>query len=271
MPGLPVVFHGAHGLVRLSPLRFGPGRRGGIEGAEPARDPEITSGNCSIFRKKSSAGHVFHAQSAISLMRSLLSSFFVFLTLVAGVGRAEEITELERAIRELPPRFVADISIANRDAFIRSLQRDSSDRRLDLKNGFLHFYSDNSAEGLGATSMLYMRQYRRANGGFVVLTHMPKPFGKGSAPRENQTFVIARRNGVWKDITAEVFPRGIDLTAHFRPQRTSRVVEFAPYARIQRQDGNGETWIFGSREADFSWDGREFQKHDASDRNLSKD
>ena len=204
-------------------------------------------------------------------MNRILLLILALAMLAAGVSHAEEITELERAIRELPPRFVADIPIANRDAFIKSLQRNSSDRRLDLKNGYLHHYSDNSAEGFGATSMLYMRQYRRADGGFVVLTHMPKPFANGSAPREDQTFVFERRGGRWKDVTSEVFPKAIDWTAHFRPLRASKVVEVAPYVRIQRADGRGEAWNFGECVADLIWDGHEFQKHDPNNRSLTKD
>ena len=194
-------------------------------------------------------------------MKPILLSLVAFLTLFASVSHAEETSELERAIRELPPRFVADIPIATRDALFERIQRDL-DTHLDLKNGFVHFFSDNSRDGIGATSMLYMRQFPRVDGGFVILTHMPKPFADGSTPRANQTFVFERRKDRWKDVTDEVFPRGVDRTAHFRPRRTSKVVEVAPYVSVKRQDGKGDAWQFGPRTAELHWNGEVFLKRE---------
>ena len=187
------------------------------------------------------------------------------------IALAGEVSVLERAIRELPPQFVADIPLAQRTALLQSFRSDPSDTRLDLAHGYLHFYSDGGDHGaVSGTSMLYMRQFRRADGGFVVLTHMPKPFADGSAPRANQTFVFERRKGKWTDITADVFPRGIDFTSHFEPRRASAVIEVAPYVRFARQDGRGDAWKFGSPTAELHWDGHTFQKRNPTENALSK-
>jgi hypothetical protein len=205
-------------------------------------------------------------------MKSKFAALLLGVVAVAGVVRAAEVSGLELAIRELPPEAVADIPLSQRTRFLQSLRRDPSDTRLDLRRGFLHFYSDGGDHGEGfGTSMLYMRQFQRTDGGFVILTHMPKPFADGSAPRANQTFVFERRNGQWTDVTDELFPSGIDLTSHFRPQRVSAIVEVAPYVRVTRRDGRGDVWDFGPRDIDLRWDGRVFQKHKPSKSTLSNE
>lgn len=205
-------------------------------------------------------------------MKFRLASLLFSLSIVASIACAADVSELERAIRELPSQFVADIPPTQRTAFLQSLRRDPSDTRLDLRHGFLNFYSDGGDYGEGfGTSMFYMRQFRRADGGSIVLTHMPKPFADGSAPRANQTFVFERRNGKWTDVTSEVFPAGIDLTSHFRPQRVSAVVEVAPYVHAKRRDGRGQFWDFGARIADLHWDGHAFQKRKPTKNTLSNE
>ena len=205
-------------------------------------------------------------------MKSKLFALLFGVALVASVCRAGDVHTLERAIRELPAQFMADIPLTQRTALLESLRRDPSDERLDLAHGYLHFYSDGGEKGaISSTSMLYMRQFQRTAGGFVVLTHMPKPFADGSTPQANQTFVWERRNGKWTDITAETFLHGMDLTNHFRPRRASAVVEVAPYIRFKRRDGRGEAWKFGSRTADLHWDGHTFQKRKPKHPTLSEE
>jgi hypothetical protein len=187
------------------------------------------------------------------------------------IALAGEVSALERAIRELPPQFVADIPLAQRGALLQSLRSNPSDTRLDLAHGYLHFYSDGGDHGaIGGTSMFYMRQFQREGGGFVVLTHMAKPFADGSTPRANQTFVFERRHGKWADITTEVFPARIDLTSHFRPLRASAVVVVAPYARIKRVDGRGYAYDFGPPALELHWNGHVFQKRKPSKTALSE-
>ena len=166
-------------------------------------------------------------------------------------------------------QFVADIPLAQRAALLQSLRSDPSDTRLDLTHGYLHFYSDGGDHGaVGGTSMLYMRQFRRADGGFVILTHMPKPFADGSTPRANQTFVFERHKGKWTDITTDVFPSSVDLTSHFRPRRASAVIDIAPYKRtLSYQDK--PRWEFGSPALELRWNGSAFEKHKATTRTLS--
>jgi hypothetical protein len=203
-------------------------------------------------------------------MKSKPFALLFVVALVATVCHAAEISELERAIRELPAQFVADIPLAQRAALLQSLRTNPADTRLDLAHGYLHFYSDGGDHGaVSGTSMLYMRQFQRADGGFVVLTHMPKPFADGSSPRANQTFVFERRKGKWTDITADVFPSGLDLTAHFKPRRASAVIEVAPYVRFARQDGRGDAWMFGTPTAELHWDGHTFQKRKPTKDTLS--
>src|SRR3712207_2437050 len=93
---------------------------------------------------------------------------------------------LERALLELPPRYVADLPRANRPAFLARL---SEHPGFDPKHRYFHWYSDGGDLGqIGLTSMLYIKVFRRVSGDSVVLTHMPKPFADGSTPRRNQTF-----------------------------------------------------------------------------------
>jgi hypothetical protein len=247
--------------------------------ANPVRSESLNLGrkatrhlfSISIFPKEAVESPRILRAATIPSMKPILSSLVASFALLAGVSQAAETTtELERAIRELPPRFVADIPMVERDILIKRL-RDSSERRLDLENGFVHFFSDNSRDGISATSMLYMRQFPRTDGGFVVLTHMPKPFAGGSAPRANQTFVFERRKDRWKDVTDEVFPRGIDRTAHFRPRRDLKVVEVRPYLRIERQDGKGEAWQFGPPAAELHWNGEVFLKREPTKDTRSKE
>ena len=205
-------------------------------------------------------------------MKTILFPTYIAIALVAWECRAADHTELERAIRELPAQFVADIPLSKRSLLLKSLRRDPSDTRLDLQNGYLHFYSDSSHDGIKVTSQLYLRQLPRAGGGFVVLTHMPKPFADGALPpRANQTFVFERRNGEWTDITAEVLPGDLDLTSHFRPRRAATVIEVAPYLRIKRLDHRGDAWKFGEPTAELHWDGHVFQKRTPTKKTLSND
>jgi hypothetical protein len=197
---------------------------------------------------------------AARFMKPRLVGLLSGLTLGASVCGAAEVSDFERAFLELPPQFVADIPLAQRP-LVRG--------RLDLEHSYLHWYSD--GRDIDATSMLYLRQFRRADGGFVVLTHMPKPYADGSNPEANQTFVFERRKDQWEDITAEVMPKGIDLTAHFRPRKASDVVEVAPYVRIKRQDGRGDAYQFGAPAAELHWDGRTFLKREATKKTLSND
>ncbi|RYD70402.1 MAG: hypothetical protein EOP84_26755 [Verrucomicrobiaceae bacterium] len=188
-------------------------------------------------------------------MKSLFFTILHGAALLASGVQAEEISGLERAIRELPAKFVADIPLEDRALLLRSLLAGSGDERLDLKKGFLNWYSD-SPEAPRSSSMLYMQEYRKADGGVVVLTHMPKPYADGSTPRANQTFVFEQRKDQWTDITSEVLPKGIDLTNHFQPRWGSSVVEVSPYVHTKRNDGRGFAWTIGPRVAELHWNGR---------------
>ena len=203
-------------------------------------------------------------------MKAKLFALLFGVALVANVCRAAVVPELERAIRELPAQFVADIPLAQRTALLQSLRSDPSDTRLDLAHGYLHFYSDGGDHGaVGGSSMLYMRQFQRTDGGFVVLTHMPKPFADANATlKANQTFFFERRNGKWTDITAEVLPAGVDMRNHFSPRRASNIIDVAPYKRTLSYQGKPR-WEFGAPALELRWNRSVFRKHKATTRTLS--
>ncbi len=194
-------------------------------------------------------------------MKPTIPALLLSALVLAVSLRAAETTPLERAILELPGKVMADVPLDKRDAFLKSLHSSPTDTRLDLEHHFLHYSSDGGDHGAHlASSMLFMKEFHRTTGGAIVLVHMPKPFANGSAPEANQTFVFERRGGKWEDITKDVFPEGIDMTAHFRPKRADDIVRLAPYTREKRADGRGDAWVFGPVTSELHWNGKTFDK-----------
>lgn len=154
------------------------------------------------------------------------------------------------AIRQLDPKFIGDIPLNKREVFIRKIQNDSE--RFDSENHWLHYFSDNSRDGISATSMVWAKLLLRTHGDPYVFVHMAKPMANGKAPVQNQTFVFSKQGNNWTDITSKVIPHGVDLTGHFRPLRKP-IIETGSWQQIERSDGLGQAWIIGARTHDLVW------------------
>ena len=204
------------------------------------------------------------------IMKILIPMAALFLSNTgaeAGVGNY-----LNVAILRLPARYLADVPIENRKALLESLSSDPKDNRLDYSNGWIHFFSDGGdhEDPTGRpTSMFWVKLLPRKDESPLVFVHMSKPFADGAVPGNNQTFVLEESSDGWKDVTKNVIPKEVDMTAHFRPRRKIDEIEVAPFEKIQRQDGGGSAYNFGERKIDLVWKGSAFEVRKASSSKLS--
>lgn len=190
-------------------------------------------------------------------------ALLVFISLVALAAahptRAAAMSALERAIMELPPEAVADIPTGERRIFLNELRRDAPpNKRLDIKNGFLEFYSDGEVP-FHVTSMLYIKVFPLIEGGSIILCHMPKPESDSLPSRLRQTFIFTRRKSGWIDLTGQILPKGVYALWRFQPRRASAVIEVGPYKGARRK-------IF-----DLIWDGTAFRTQKAKNSEYSYD
>jgi hypothetical protein len=158
------------------------------------------------------------------------------------------------ALLSLPPKYLADIPLSNREKFMKEVGSDS--RRLRAAGGWLHWYSDGG--DVGGTSMAWAKELPRPGKTPLVFVHMAKPFADGRNPGGDQTFVVQRAGDGWTDVTKQVMPPDVDLSMHFRTRQKDTVIEVALWKQINRSDGRGKAWIFGSRVADLHWSGERF-------------
>jgi hypothetical protein len=180
-----------------------------------------------------------------------------------GAYRATGASALERAVMELPAEAVADIPQSQRAAFLSHLRADEPpNTRLDVKNGFLEFYSDGEVPFL-ASSMLYMKVFPDKDGGNIVFCHMPKPQADTLPPRPGQTFFFAQRDGKWVNVTRETLPKGVDILWLFRHSRHSLVLQAGPYKVWKKPDGSEACGGEGVRLMDLVWDGTSFRARTA--------
>src|SRR5690349_19017087 len=125
---------------------------------------------------------------------------------VVGVAAGVE-HYLSQAILTLPPRYLADVPLENRNALLNSFSADPKGTRLDYKNGWIHFYSDGGGDAKGRpTSMFWVKLLPRKDQAPLVFVHMSKPFAYGSIPDANQTFVLEKNGEGWEDVTKAVIP-----------------------------------------------------------------
>jgi hypothetical protein len=172
---------------------------------------------------------------------------------------------------ELPPEAVADIPRSQRAIFLSHLRADEpSKQRLDVKNGFLEFYSDGEVPFL-ASSMLYMKVFPAKDGGNIVFCHMPKPQADELPPRPGQTFFFAQRDGKWVDVTRDTLPKGVDFLWLFRHSRHSLVLQAGPYKVWKKPDGTEACGGDGLRLMDLVWDGTSFHTQTAKSQKFDYD
>lgn len=178
---------------------------------------------------------------------------------------------LERAVLELPPEAVANIPRDERSIFLAHLRTDNpTNTRLDVKNGFLEFYSDGEVPFL-ASSMLYMKVFPRKDGGNIVFCHMPKPQADELPPRPGQTFFFTERDGQWVDVTRKTLPKGVDVLWRFKHRRRTPVLQAGPYKVWKKPDGTDASNGEGVRLKDLVWDGATFHARTATTRKFEFD
>jgi hypothetical protein len=170
---------------------------------------------------------------------------------------------LERAVLELPPEAVADIPRSQRAIFLSHLGADEPpNNRLDVKNGFLEFYTDGEVPFF-ANSMLYMKVFPKKDGGDIVFCHMPKPQADTLPPRPGQTYFFTQRDGKWVDVTKETLPRGVDILWLFRHSRNSLILQAGPYDVWKKPDGMKSYSGDAKRRLDLVWDRKSFHAQKA--------
>ena len=151
------------------------------------------------------------------------------------------------AIREVPPKYFADIPLEQRALLLKQVESDGE--RFDATGGWLHYFSD--GRDISASSMIWAKLLRRTKGKPYLLVHMAKPFTGKQPPSENQTFVLRRDGEDWVE-TNTLQRWEFMLKGHFRPRRDN-IVEVGSWKEVDRSDGRGKTWTYGSRELDLRW------------------
>ena len=167
------------------------------------------------------------------------------------------------AVRHLPPQYLADVPLEQRDPLWKEIESDPE--RLDLENGWLHFFSDGSS--IKATSMFWVKTLPRSQGPPLVFVHMAKPFAGIQRPANNQTYILEKKGNLWVERNDLLSPETYSLDGHFRPRRDG-VIETGAWKKIERNDGQGTAWVPGSRQFDLHWNtryfyGSRFRKSDA--------
>lgn len=197
----------------------------------------------------------------------------LFVSLMCGASAGETSGRfLNVAILSLPERYLADIPPANRSRLLQQLSRVESDDRLDYTHGWLNWrYDGPPQDSPGATSMFWMKLLPQNSGTPLVFVHMSKPFnGGGHTPGRDQTFVLELQGNDWRDVTKSVVPKEADLTMHFRPRRSSAVIEVAAYESGHRlPDGSISGYGFGERKMDLIWEAGKFRVQKPGSRKLS--
>ena len=172
------------------------------------------------------------------------------------------------ALKTLPPKYLGDIPLANREEFLNVVGSDGE--RLDAAKGWLHWYTDGG--DVGGTSMVWAKELPRPGKKPLVFVHMAKPFAEAvhSKPAANQTFVLERVGKDWVDVTKTVIPSIVDMTMHFRTRKQDTVIEVAPWKEFERRDGRGKAWTYGEKAMDLRWTGKQFVVKKASTKELTK-
>ena len=157
---------------------------------------------------------------------------------------------LNEVILTLPDRYLGGITKSQRADFLIQL---SSRDLLDYNHGFLEYYPTPSYVISGDAS-LYIKLLPGAWPDRLVFVNLTfEDFIKNT--RKNENFVLEQYGDDWKDITGEVMPRGVDLTAIFIPQHKTQIIDV----------GRSED---GMRMYQLMWNGTSFDAYKASKKKL---
>ena len=166
-------------------------------------------------------------------------------------------TILERALLELPPQFVADMPLDERRIMVEAYTSKPADDRLDLKNGFFAGFSDCPFEQLrSASSWFYVKVFHHRDGKAVVFTYRGHFDDKSKSARE-RAHAFECRNGLWTDVTEQVFPPGTDFTLEMTPRHK------LPIIQVSSAEGKSARVRY-----DLVWNGNSFEKQTATSRNV---
>lgn len=147
-------------------------------------------------------------------------------------------------------------------------QLDKDAERLDLGNGWLHWFSDGGE--VRGSSMVWAKELPRPDKSPLMFVHMAKPHSGSRKPEVDQTFVMELIGRNWVDVTSKVIPAAVDLKQHFRTRQQDTTIEVAEWEQFERADGRGQAWRFGTRVIDLHWNGRIFIVRKPESRNLTK-
>jgi hypothetical protein len=175
----------------------------------------------------------------------------MMLLFANGEVSASDERILQQTLRDLPEVYLADIPKDKREILLTSLSRQKEDH-LSNSHDWVHYFSDNGRE-IAASSMFWLKLLPREGKTPLVFVHMAKPMANRKAPARDQTFVLERVGKDWKDVTASVIPKEVDLSLHFSPRRDLPVIKVKTWERIQLQQGQGEGYMIGSRLFDLIW------------------
>lgn len=173
---------------------------------------------------------------------------------------------LNLAILHLPPQFLADIPLASRTDYLRSLSKAQEDR-LDYQNGWLHHYSDGPDGSFGARCQVYLKLLPRTGQTPLIFVHLPRPAADGSAPAINHTFILECTNQetpVWSDVTSRHLPAEAGRTLYFCPRREEPLIQVAEWEK------SGDRYLYGDRKMDLVWKEGRFAVRKPDGRNLSR-
>lgn len=182
----------------------------------------------------------------------------LILTAALTHTAAADEASFRAALKTIPPKYFAEIPLANRDIMFRELATDTKPDRLDAKKGWLHFYSDGG--NVQGKSMIWAKELPRTGKPPLMFIHMAKPFAGQTEgkPAADQTYVLEPVGDEWLDVTKSVIPAIIDMTMHFRTRREDTIVEVAPWQEFKRQDNGDKAYTYGKRTHDLRWNGNGF-------------
>lgn len=163
--------------------------------------------------------------------------------------------DLKAIFLSLPDYAVADMSLAGRRKFLEDEAKNPSGR-FDPVNRFVDYFSD-SNDGTGASSRLHMKVLLDADGGYVVVIHMPKAYAGIGGPQDNDTYIFRPAGSGWTDVTEDLLPKQVSRSWYFQPHCCSTIVEAGPYLKKKGNDGS-DVWE-AVRQYDLNWTGTQFE------------
>jgi len=196
------------------------------------------------------------------LLIAMMHATMLFASESGLVLKAFDASFMNLAILELPPRYLDDIPMSQRNAFLTRLSDGTLDQELDYVHGWLTYSSDGPAGDFG-TSMFYLKLLPRdkgIDGPPLVFVHMPKTLVNDN---RNRTFVLERWGDEWRDVTSQMMPKRFNTNMAYFPRRLSPIIDVAPWVRVKNFAGPGFYYVNGLRSCELIWNGDTLQMRKA--------